>query len=319
MHFNVLYDAVAWARSAARQLCTVCRRSKDPEFTLLCDECNRGYHTYCLKPKLKDIPEGDWFCPKCRPENYVVRRANRRKIFTEEEDEDRVPSRRPSVEEKAARKTGSRKRLNETTDADDSQDEVPLASVRSVAGGGGRSSKTPKIEVSAPQQQVSPRKRNRPNWRKLLESDDDEETDDEPLVKKRKAKSSGQFDVDDEEPLQARVRRSRQDEDKPAKTSRKTGRRTQDYDDNLTLHASILYNLLDDISKHECSWPFNRPVTLKEVPDYYEIIKNPMDFAKIKSQLNMGYYKTDYDLMNDIQLVFANCDLYNNSESEIYQ
>ena len=32
---------------------------------LLCDSCNRGYHTYCLKPALRSIPAGDWFCPMC--------------------------------------------------------------------------------------------------------------------------------------------------------------------------------------------------------------------------------------------------------------
>lgn len=89
LHYNVLYDAIVWSRSAVRQLCTACRRAKDPELTLLCDDCNRGYHTYCLKPKLKEIPEDDWFCPKCKPENYIVRRTRQRKIFTEEiEDEE---------------------------------------------------------------------------------------------------------------------------------------------------------------------------------------------------------------------------------------
>lgn len=80
-----------------------------------------------------------------------------------------------------------------------------------------------------------------------------------------------------------------------------------------------MYELLDEISKNENSWPFNRPVQKTEVPDYYDVIKFPMDFAKVKSRLNMGYYKTDYDIMNDIQLVFNNCDMYNTSESDIYQ
>lgn len=56
-----------------------------------------------------------------------------------------------------------------------------------------------------------------------------------------------------------------------------------------------------------------------EVPDYFDVIKFPMDFAKVKSRLNLGYYKSDYDIMNDIQLIFNNCDTYNNTDSEIYQ
>jgi len=34
---------------------------------LLCDGkyCNREYHLGCLKPPLKEIPSGDWYCPDC--------------------------------------------------------------------------------------------------------------------------------------------------------------------------------------------------------------------------------------------------------------
>ena len=32
---------------------------------LVCDGCDLGYHTYCLRPKLTAIPKGKWFCPGC--------------------------------------------------------------------------------------------------------------------------------------------------------------------------------------------------------------------------------------------------------------
>ncbi len=32
---------------------------------LLCDKCNRGYHTSCLSPPMEAIPEGEWFCQRC--------------------------------------------------------------------------------------------------------------------------------------------------------------------------------------------------------------------------------------------------------------
>jgi len=32
---------------------------------LLCDGCDRGFHLKCLKPALKAVPEGTWFCPTC--------------------------------------------------------------------------------------------------------------------------------------------------------------------------------------------------------------------------------------------------------------
>lgn len=45
--------------------CIICGTSDDPENTLLCDSCNKPYHIYCLKPKLKEIPHGEWFCESC--------------------------------------------------------------------------------------------------------------------------------------------------------------------------------------------------------------------------------------------------------------
>ena len=32
---------------------------------MLCDGCDHGYHTYCFRPPMISIPEGDWFCYDC--------------------------------------------------------------------------------------------------------------------------------------------------------------------------------------------------------------------------------------------------------------
>jgi hypothetical protein len=42
--------------------CSICDDGGD---LIICDLCERGYHLPCLKPPLKKIPEGDWFCPRC--------------------------------------------------------------------------------------------------------------------------------------------------------------------------------------------------------------------------------------------------------------
>ena len=36
-----------------------------PEWILMCDDCDAGWHASCLRPTLMVIPEGDWFCPDC--------------------------------------------------------------------------------------------------------------------------------------------------------------------------------------------------------------------------------------------------------------
>lgn len=47
------------------QTCQVCRKGDDDEYLLLCDGCDRGCHMFCLRPKVMQVPEGDWFCPTC--------------------------------------------------------------------------------------------------------------------------------------------------------------------------------------------------------------------------------------------------------------
>lgn len=48
------------------QACQKCGKSDHPEFILLCDSCDNGWHCSCLRPALFVIPEGDWFCPPCQ-------------------------------------------------------------------------------------------------------------------------------------------------------------------------------------------------------------------------------------------------------------
>ena len=45
--------------------CQVCAGSHDEHLLLLCDGCDKGYHTSCLTPPLLAVPEGEWLCPAC--------------------------------------------------------------------------------------------------------------------------------------------------------------------------------------------------------------------------------------------------------------
>ena len=47
------------------QKCEVCGTENQAELILLCDSCDQAYHTYCLDPPLKAVPDFDWHCPKC--------------------------------------------------------------------------------------------------------------------------------------------------------------------------------------------------------------------------------------------------------------
>jgi hypothetical protein len=45
--------------------CQVCQKIDDANQMLLCDNCNGGYHLFCLKPKLIQVPVGIWYCSSC--------------------------------------------------------------------------------------------------------------------------------------------------------------------------------------------------------------------------------------------------------------
>lgn len=41
---------------------------------LLCDSCDSGYHTACLRPPLMIIPDGEWFCPPCQHVSFPFKK-----------------------------------------------------------------------------------------------------------------------------------------------------------------------------------------------------------------------------------------------------
>ncbi|XP_013083945.2 chromodomain-helicase-DNA-binding protein 4-like isoform X1 [Biomphalaria glabrata] len=42
-----------------------CRVCKDGGELLCCDLCPSAYHTHCLNPPIKGVPDGEWHCPRC--------------------------------------------------------------------------------------------------------------------------------------------------------------------------------------------------------------------------------------------------------------
>ncbi|KAF6276311.1 tripartite motif containing 24 [Rhinolophus ferrumequinum] len=69
---------------------------------------------------------------------------------------------------------------------------------------------------------------------------------------------------------------------------------------------------------HEMSLAFQDPVPLT-VPDYYKIIKNPMDLSTIKKRLQEDYsmYSNPEDFVADFRLIFQNCAEFNEPDSEV--
>ncbi|XP_013810859.1 zinc finger protein ubi-d4 isoform X3 [Apteryx mantelli] len=45
--------------------CNICGTSENDDQLLFCDDCDRGYHMYCLTPPMSEPPEGSWSCHLC--------------------------------------------------------------------------------------------------------------------------------------------------------------------------------------------------------------------------------------------------------------
>ncbi|XP_060723812.1 bromodomain testis-specific protein isoform X6 [Tachysurus vachellii] len=65
--------------------------------------------------------------------------------------------------------------------------------------------------------------------------------------------------------------------------------------------------------RHQFSWPFRHPVDAVQLnlPDYYKIIKNPMDLSTIKKRLENNYYWKALECVEDFNTMFTNCYVYN--------
>ncbi|GMH62876.1 hypothetical protein TrST_g12893 [Triparma strigata] len=48
-------------------VCQICDTAGDDDKILLCDKCDKGFHMYCLRPVMVNIPVGEWLCDSCRP------------------------------------------------------------------------------------------------------------------------------------------------------------------------------------------------------------------------------------------------------------
>uniref|UniRef100_A0A674DC31 Tyrosine-protein kinase BAZ1B n=1 Tax=Salmo trutta TaxID=8032 RepID=A0A674DC31_SALTR len=83
---GMLDACIKWDMSAENARCKVCRRKGEDDKLILCDECNKAFHLFCLRPALYRIPQGEWLCPACQP--AVQRRCSRGRNYNEDTEEE---------------------------------------------------------------------------------------------------------------------------------------------------------------------------------------------------------------------------------------
>ena len=68
--------------------------------------------------------------------------------------------------------------------------------------------------------------------------------------------------------------------------ARSKRRRAVDDDLDSMFNPTVLEDLLNSMMRHRDGWPFDRPITKADAPDYHKIVTRPMDLGTIRSSLN---------------------------------
>uniref|UniRef100_A0A452U4F2 Bromodomain adjacent to zinc finger domain protein 1A n=1 Tax=Ursus maritimus TaxID=29073 RepID=A0A452U4F2_URSMA len=129
LHLSTLDRSVIWSKSILNARCKICRKKGDAENMVLCDGCDRGHHTYCVRPKLKTVPEGDWFCPECRPKQRSRRLSSRQRpsLESDEDMEDSMEGEDDDVDDDDEEGQSEEEEYELEQDEDDSQEEEDVS------------------------------------------------------------------------------------------------------------------------------------------------------------------------------------------------
>ncbi|XP_073286930.1 uncharacterized protein, partial [Primulina huaijiensis] len=81
----------------------------------------------------------------------------------------------------------------------------------------------------------------------------------------------------------------------------------------------LLVFILQRLQKKDTRGAFSEPVDPDELPDYHEIIKQPMDFGTVNKKLDSGAYRSLEELEADVLLICSNAMTYNPPDSIYYR
>jgi hypothetical protein len=98
-------------------------------------------------------------------------------------------------------------------------------------------------------------------------------------------------------------------EGKNAKSAKRITSLLPPFPASSNLYYTVIHSSL---VKHKLSWPFQEPVDPVKlgIPNYREVIKEPMDLGTIKTNLDRDAYVTVNQYARDVRLVFMNALTY---------
>merc|ERR1719447_999699 len=111
------------------------------------------------------------------------------------------------------------------------------------------------------------------------------------------------------------VHRFTESEDRLMRLEKMINPLLDDNDQNALTY--ILDNILNEkVKTLQESWPFMKPVNKKQVKDYYEKIKQPMDLETISRKITSHKYHTREEFVHDMRLIYQNSLSFNGENSE---
>ncbi|XP_051915946.1 bromodomain-containing protein 1-like isoform X2 [Hippocampus zosterae] len=87
----------------------------------------------------------------------------------------------------------------------------------------------------------------------------------------------------------------------------------------LTPFNILLRAVLSQLQQKDQYSVFAQPVSTKEVPDYLDHIKQPMDFSTMRARIDGHAYRSLDQFEADFELIIANCMKYNAKETFFYK
>ncbi|KAI8522985.1 hypothetical protein RHMOL_Rhmol13G0039400 [Rhododendron molle] len=84
--------------------------------------------------------------------------------------------------------------------------------------------------------------------------------------------------------------------------------------------TAFMRSLLKAMNDHPDAWPFKEPVDARDVPDYYDIIKDPMDLKTMSKRVESEQYYVTFEMfVADVRRMFSNARTYNSPETIYYK
>ncbi|XP_023208602.1 bromodomain adjacent to zinc finger domain protein 1A [Xiphophorus maculatus] len=351
VHLSSLERSVLWSRSVLNARCRVCRRKGDADSMLLCDGCDRGHHTHCLRPRLKHVPEGSWFCPDCRPKQRSSRLPSRQRSSIDEDEEEEDEENGEEDDSEEEEESEEEEDDEEEEDEEEEEEEVVAVSAKKSQAAppkGKPQQTTPKTQQTTPKGQAATPKGQQAPPKSSTTSSGKNSSASKTSGKKASASSSkANTTPSDRAPSRSGQRAStRLSNEIPApKSNVKTSPGQREVSKKPSAEAtppkpsktvlpvlpatslsssrrssgrnqgvhelSACEQLTVELVRHEDSWPFMKLVSKTQVPDYYDIITKPIALSTIREKVNNCEYQTAGDYISDVELMFSNCLQYN--------